>query len=421
MKHLCLIALSVALTLFALPVTAEAGSYRVNSCRTAAGAPAPTDGWRAYRSTYQSWTADGCADGGGLYAALDGSKSHDANLALVGWSFDSGGRDVLAWNIDLRTDNAGTWFNTTADVWVARSERNYTGENLVYRCVAHLGCVGPKTHSVGETKAPPSMRQLHVTAMCGGLTGYQCTPVAGRTASEFTLRRATLTLADDVAPVAENIGGEHGLAFTAVDPAPGSGVRRVSLEVDGNVVRSFVPDDNNGRCVPDGQDFVAVQPCLSRVAVDLPFNAGEFTPGSHVLRVRVADAAGNVATVVGPTRFEVAGGEVTIHADGAAEKPERRVLLRALKQRIKPYGRMLLRGSLRASLSRGALVEIQLRSGRGWRTIAVRRTNKSGDFRFRHRFRRTSKAVLAFRARVRPDADLPVRALPSRTVRVRVG
>lgn len=415
--------LFLLLAMLALPATADAGSYRVHSCHTPDGATASSDGWRSFRQTYQSWTSDTCASGGGLSAALFGSAAHAPNSALVGWEFSSGGREVLSWNVELVTDNSQFWTGATADVWAARPDRLFTGDNLAFLCAGYQGCTGRRVHRFGEANAPAGMRSFHLVAMCGGVAGYLCQPVSRASTTEFTLQRATFTLADRVAPVAESVGGEHGLTFVAVDPAdggaPGSGVRRVELELDGRVVQSFTPSTNGGRCPAEGSDFTHLQPCPLRTPVEIPFDPATLAPGRHVLRVRIADAAGNVSTVVGPNQIDIAG---PLTQAAAKHLPERRVRLRALRKRVRAYGRMLLTGGIRAGrIERGALVEIQLRSGRSWRTIAVRRTNSNGDFRFRHRFRRTSNAVLAFRARIRPDAELPVRPLTSHTVRVRVG
>ena len=198
--------------------------------------------------------------------------------------------------------------------------------------------------------------------------------------------------------------------------------------MDGKVVQVRALGDAS-RCPVNGSDFVHRQPCPAKAEVE--FETPPLAPGAHTLRARVFDAAGNAATGAGPLKIDVPGpidpdpinSTATTPAPATSRaKPTRRVQLRALRQRIKPYGRMLLSGRIRAGrLQRGALVEIQLRSGRGWRTIAVRRTNSTGMFRFRYRFRRTAHARLAFRARVRPDNELPVKPLPSRTVRVRVG
>lgn len=99
-----------------------------------------------------------------------------------------------------------------------------------------------------------------------------------------------------------------------------------------------------------------------------------------------------------------------------------RMQLRAYRSRIRPYGRLLLRGKLRSQRSsRRITVEIQVRSGRRWRTIGTRRARAGRVFKFRYRLRRTAKGSLRFRARTRRSSDLAVDPLPSRSVRVRVG
>lgn len=437
MSRLALLTTLLALLGAGIAAPADAGTYNVHSCRAPDGSKAPADGWRSFRLTPDSWNANNCASAGGLSASLDGDTWHTSNVSQVGWEFSSG-RTIAAWNVELTTNNSQTWVGASADVWAARSERVFNGDNVVFTCAAYAGCTGARSHSFGETNPPPTMRKLHLIAMCGGVAGYSCAPVARATTSEFTLRRASFTLVDDVAPTASAVAGTllegndltgaQGVSFVASDPdepvapggstTPGSGVRRAELEIGGLVVDRFTAPDVR-RCPLEGSDFQHLQPCPSSVPVELQLDANKLRPGNHVMRVRVIDAAGNSSTVVGPRTIAVA--DATVKPFVAA-KPASRLQLRAFRQRVKAYGRMLLSGRLRTPrLARGALVEIQLRSGRGWRTIAVRRTNTTGTFRFRHRFRRTADATLTFRARVRPDVDLPVRPLPSRAVRIRVG
>lgn len=104
-----------------------------------------------------------------------------------------------------------------------------------------------------------------------------------------------------------------------------------------------------------------------------------------------------------------------------------RLLLRALRKRVRPNGRMVLRGRIRSERGlRRVTVEIQARNasgpgGRRWRTVGIRRASTGGAFVFAYTFKRTSSARLRFRARVRRSSDLPVIPRASRAVKVRVG
>lgn len=70
---------------------------------------------------------------------------------------------------------------------------------------------------------------------------------------------------------------------------------------------------------------------------------------------------------------------------------------------------------------RGVLVDLQARVGKRWRTFAVARTNRSGRYRVRYRFRNTYRTTtFKFRARVRRDSSYPYLDGFSRTVRVHV-
>lgn len=104
-----------------------------------------------------------------------------------------------------------------------------------------------------------------------------------------------------------------------------------------------------------------------------------------------------------------------------------RLLLRALRKRVRPNGRMVLRGRIRSERGlRRVTVEIQARNASGpgsrrWRTVGIRRASTGGAFVFAYSFKRTTNAKLNFRARVRRSSDLPVIPRVSRAVRVRVG
>jgi hypothetical protein len=498
---------------------ASAGTYKVYSCKLPGGAPAATDGWSDYRQTANSWTANGCASGAGLTGDVFGAVAQPANSSQVAWGFDSGGREIAAWSASISGHNFGGLSpSASPSVWIARPVRGYNGTNLVYDCGVWASCSGfDKTFS--ESVTPTAMNGLHVTAMCGGVSGYNCAPIAGNLAS-FVLRSAEFTLVDNVAPTTSGAAGSlttgavqsgvESLIFSASDPGPASGIYQAQLEVDGQVVATQTPDLNGGKCVAD---FQYRQPCPSSTQAELSWNTASAGDGVHTVRARVFDAAGNSATAFGPAalgvsnsgpaglkaaasaRFEpdqaarvvtsygrrptvsgrlltnsgapisgaaveiservakagapqVLAGTVTtdsrgrysFHPRGTASRAlelthaasgaktttavqvRSRVRLRSAKSHVKPYGRMLLRGRIPSErLARGATVEIQAKARRRWRTVAVRRTNGAGSFKFNYRFKRTAHGSFSFRARVRKTSDLPVEPLVSRAKRVRVG
>ncbi len=99
-----------------------------------------------------------------------------------------------------------------------------------------------------------------------------------------------------------------------------------------------------------------------------------------------------------------------------------RVRLATAARRVRPLGRMRLRGSIQTEhAKKGASVAIKVKSGRAWKTIGVARASRSGRFSFAYKFRRTRSARFVFRAVVLSSGDLAVSPRASNSVRVRVG
>jgi hypothetical protein len=274
--------------------------------------------------------------------------------------------------------------------------------------------------------------------------------------------------------------------------------------------------NEDGRCQRVGlagavNDFMYRRPCATRRQFELDLAPDSLTSGTHTIRARVYDAAGNALTVYGPRRIAVTSSSVkgaasstarfvpegssrivanfgkrvriagrletnlgepiagapitvtmtsssasrtkvvrTLHtdADGRYEltaratanrsiefsheasgalltgslKVHSQIALRAAKRHVKSLGKMRLTGRVPGERAkRGATVAIKVRSGRGWRTVAVARTDRSGAFKFTYRFRRVSHATLKFRAVALASGDLTVDPRPSRALRIRVG
>lgn len=157
---------------------------------------------------------------------------------------------------------------------------------------------------------------------CSGASGSAC-PNTGATDSELRIHAATFTLAESIAPVVTNPTGSlttsgpkqgiERLAFSASDGE--SGVYRALVDLDGAPAGSFVVDANAGRCADavadngDPYEFQYRSPCRSQVdGIDVPVDTRLLSDGSHLLRVRVEDAAGNRTPVYGPATIAVANG-----------------------------------------------------------------------------------------------------------------
>jgi hypothetical protein len=99
-----------------------------------------------------------------------------------------------------------------------------------------------------------------------------------------------------------SVQGTSDVTFNATDP--GAGVWEVTFSVDGKVVQSTVPDENDGHCRDVGQStdglaaFDYLQPCPPVESVDVGFDTTVVSNGEHHLVVSVLDPAGNSATVL---------------------------------------------------------------------------------------------------------------------------
>lgn len=310
------LAIATLLTLAVVP-PAQARDYVVHSCRTPAGLTAPTDGWETTGSSGYSWFANGCSGGGAMQAGLFGN-SQPANLSNVGWGFASGPAPIRAYRIERRGEVHDASHSASMLLFSADSENTASGGHHVDYCAFYAGCSGISGLLVRALPAiPENSHSWYLTVGCGGSPGAFCALAPGRTDfGSLAISAATFTLDDSEQPTASRAEG----SLTAVDAVAGdltfvasdgvSGVRRATIEVDGREVVSVVPDDNRGHCAEVGQagalpDFLYRRPCPERVQVEIALPAGLLAPGTHTLRARVFDAAGNAVTAFGPRQVEV--------------------------------------------------------------------------------------------------------------------
>lgn len=507
------------LALLLLAPTSFGRSYVVHSCKLPDGRPAPIDGWRSTGWSNYVWFDNACARGGALSAGLAGI-AQPANQSDIGWGFESGDAPIRSYRI-VRSGAPRGWNGAVSMVLFSSDNVNHPGTGTVVDyCAAYRGCAGVSgLLSRNSATIPEQSRAWYFTLGCGGATGVACALAAGNSdfgslqidSARFELDDSELPTASSVAGSLVQSGATSGnLHFEARDRI--SGVRRATIELDGVVVTETRPDANGGRCSEIGQagglpDFTYRRPCPERAQVELSLPQGALPPGTHSLRARVYDAAGNGLTVLGPREVSVAGvsataaarlipdrgdgltarygrrvrlgGELTTRAgapiagatieltmSAPAAARSRRVVsvvtdaagryslttvarssrsisllhrasgavadqrltvrgplrLAAKRRRVAPLGRMQLRGSIPTErIKRRATVAIKVRSGRGWRTIGLARSDRNGRFAFNYRFRRTRSASFVFRAVAVDSSDLPIAPQPSNRVRIRVG
>jgi len=306
----------------ALVPSAYGGSYHVYACRTPAGAAAPTSGWSS--STDGAWTevSNSCEGGGSLTAALDGNVSHPANTSVASWIFSApAGTSIAAaklWrSADARSWEAGN--NSTETQLEAPGDT--TTADVFSQCVRFEGC-----ESVGSSGVPMSKENLvvapsanltgathlYVNASCGGGDGSSCPAVGAGYSVAISLYAADITLADDTPPVVSSVGGSltasgtlsgvQDISFSATDT--GSGLYEAVFSIDGHTVSSQLLESGVGPCrnvggTSDGSNaFFEVQPCPLALSDDLSFDTDLAPEGSHLLTVRLVDAAGNATTIL---------------------------------------------------------------------------------------------------------------------------
>lgn len=326
-----LITLLVGLMLAALlaPMAAQSREYIVYSCKLPDGRPAPTDGWRATGSAFYEWFSDGCASGGPLAAGMAGDRQA-ANAAAINWSFDSGPATIRGYAISRsgRISGGGygaSMYLTTADAADANSNGHITDN-----CTFYTGCVALGGMLVREVpRIPEGATRWTFSIGCGGSAGAVCLPVGAPDFGHIAIDSARFRLDDPEQPQIESTGGTleavatggAAIDITAVDAV--SGVAEAVIEAGDAVIATARAGGD--RCRPLGlaagtHDYNYRRPCPQRWRFTLQPAVGALPVGSHTLRARVFDAAGNIVTALPPAR-------VTVGALSASGVSETRVVL----------------------------------------------------------------------------------------------
>ena len=317
------VAAAVACVVAVLVVSsAWAGVYHVYSCRTPAGAVAPTSGWGP--STNGPWmeVTNSCESGGSLTAALDGNVSHPANTSTAGWVFGVPAGIRIAGAKLWRSAFAGSWEvgNDSTETQL-EAPGDTTTADVFSQCVRFEGC-----EAVGSSSVPLAAENLvvapagnlteathlYVNASCGGGDGSSCPAVGGGSAVAISLYAADITLADDTPPTVSTVGGSlaaggtlsgvQDVSFSAADT--GSGLYEAVFSIDGHAVSTQLLQSGSGPCrsvggTSDGSNaFFEVQPCPLALSDDLSFDTALAPDGSHLLSVQLLDASGNATTIL---------------------------------------------------------------------------------------------------------------------------
>lgn len=302
---------------------ANARIYHVYSCRTPWGAVAPTSGWSG--SINGSWMSDSdsCGSGGSLTAALDGGVEQPANASDAAWTFSAPAGTSIAAAKLWRAGEARTSrpYGTTV-YWLAAPNDSYDAADIFDKCEnAEEGCPGrgnPQSPMAqGNLVEVPSANlsgatHIYMNAACGGGTGTNCPATGSGYSVWVSLYAADITLTDDTAPIASNVGGSlttggtlsgvGDISFSAADK--GSGLYEAVFSIDGHAVSEQLLESGSGPCrsvggTSDGSDaFFEVEPCPLQLSDDLSFDTALAPEGPHLLTVQLLDAAGNATTML---------------------------------------------------------------------------------------------------------------------------
>lgn len=390
------------------PAPIMAGTYKVYSCKTPNGSPAPTDGWSATGHAPFSSFENDCRAGGSMRVVLGGT-SQTAGSSNVGWGFDAGGARIVSYAIHRSGTSTATGHGTSGLLYTARQMNDPSGSRVVEYCATYSGCraIGNPTAGVASqnlltqsaAQLPTDTTAWFITVGCGGYAGFPCSPLTGfATHGSAYVHAADWTLADDDAPAVTDIRGELAQAtvlkgesqidFMARDSL--SGIFRAAIEVDGVEAVSVTPNDYAGRCVRQGlagsvNDFLHRQPCPAAQSVELTLPTTTLADGSHRIRVRVYDAAGNGTTVLGARQVRVENNPSTLGLSVSARfEPDNPARLRTT------YGkRRTISGRLVDSQGApivGAAIEVfekLTRSGATRRRAVGLRSDARGRYRYR--------------------------------------
>lgn len=282
-------------------------------------------------------------------------------------------------------------------------------------------------------KQLPSVGSVTVLASCFTTQSSVCSARSGGRAS-FSISRAVFDLEDRDAPVVTPAtgdavtngewGGPIGIAFGATDR--GGGVFRLLVEVDGQVLYKQPLSGGTCQTLPGGGGeyaFGAAQPCPLDVGGLHTIDADRLPAGRRTVRVAVEDAAGNQATVLGPTTKTIVanGGRGEANGAPAAGSAELTVAWRGKRKRTRTvkYGDVSIAEGRLLSVGGQPIANARIDVAHTLDTKNARRTSKKptrtdAAGRFRYRLPRgvsSRKVEFAYRTYERDRAPVASRAL----------
>jgi len=293
-----------ALTGLAVPETARAGTIAVVSCKTPAGAPAPTEGWE------EGWTggplpdagdSNECPSGGAL-SSFVGDREPQPGSSGPYWQYTPPAGDLIVGG------EVSAFFTVPGAVSGYGGASGLLAPKFLFDGADWLGGTNAGSVEAAYSLVGHTGGNVWIYAFCEP-PGASC-PAGGSYAwywSVADMKSATIELNNSDTPQAGSVSGTllagtasgtaH-LDLTASESGPGPGIYAVTVFVDGQVLYNGTPDGNGGRCTSVGHDssgvieFLYATPCPLSEQVDLPIDTTKLSDGHHELRVTVTDAAG---------------------------------------------------------------------------------------------------------------------------------
>jgi len=381
----------------------QAGTYIIRSCNVPGSAKAPVGPWK-WEYAYHSVGFDDCSSGGGFGFAFHNQSimTRVSSAALLLERETSGPKSAVAirrvklW-LTARLSGTGSFLYVVT--------RTSTSGSSTQTDVFGPPGGDTLTDPIVSPVLPVNTKAYRVALACSGSSWDDCYPTNRR---PLEIRGAEVTLEEEAVPTASITGGtavaggsQSGLrSVSYVGKDDESGVAKIEALLSDTVVGSR---DLRGEC-----SYADIAACPSSGSGDLIVDTRGVPDGSHPLRLRATDAAGNSSVVqaMGPVR--VANGSATrLTARYAATS--RRTLTTAYGKRVSISGR-LTDSSGRAL--RNAQVQVQHRlaiagadtrdrgvvstDGDGRWSYSLRKNVSSRDLKFRYG---SSSAVLRLKVR----------------------
>ena len=316
--HVLTVLLAVAVLSLCTAATARAGEWVQVSCVNPNQSAAGSGGWSSFTAGtgYGSSNSTSCGPGSPAFALL----SADVPVAVGAYETlqytPPAGSTLTGGQLDIGMSADGHGNNASGRAVAYSPEYAYNG-NAFFQCAAGLSPCASDGNDFTGVLGIPSGRggNLYLEAGCGGEKGYSCDEGASNGAwSLIELWWADLRLSNDATPAASAVNGtlldpdargSRELTLTASDPG-GPGVYNITVQLDGQTLYSATPDDNDGRCIPAGEDagalmFDSSQPCKQNESGDLQVETTAVHDGTHTLKITITDAAQNASVVYDAT------------------------------------------------------------------------------------------------------------------------